>query len=72
MNAPAAPLLLNPHTPRKLLAPLTVTDLFAGGGGSSEGLRQAGCEIVIAANHNPVAVLTALVAAYWGLRKVVR
>ncbi|WP_396908097.1 DNA cytosine methyltransferase [Mycolicibacterium sp.] len=58
MNAPAAPLLLNPHTPRKLLAPLTVTDLFAGGGGSSEGLRQAGCEIVIAANHNPVAVAT--------------
>ncbi|AXQ53093.1 DNA methylase [Mycobacterium phage Rando14] len=37
---------------------LTVTDLFSGAGGSSEGLRQAGCHITIAANHNPTAVST--------------
>lgn len=36
----------------------TVTDLFSGAGGSSEGLRQAGMDIVIAANHSPVAVAT--------------
>ncbi|MFJ8815457.1 DNA cytosine methyltransferase [Amycolatopsis thermoflava] len=36
----------------------TATDLFAGGGGSSEGLRQAGIQVVIAANHSPVAVAT--------------
>lgn len=37
---------------------LTATDLFSGAGGSSEGLRQAGYRIAIAANHNPVAVAT--------------
>lgn len=37
---------------------LTVTDLFAGGGGSSEGLRQAGWTVVVAANHDPIAVAT--------------
>lgn len=37
---------------------LTVTDLFAGGGGSSEGLRQAGYEIRISTNHWPVSVAT--------------
>jgi DNA (cytosine-5)-methyltransferase 1 len=36
----------------------TVTDLFSGAGGSSEGLRQAGCVISYCANHNPVAVAT--------------
>lgn len=37
---------------------LTATDLFAGGGGSSEGLRQAGYDILACANHNPTAVAT--------------
>src|SRR5690606_32955805 len=37
---------------------LTVTDLFAGGGGSSEGLRQAGYDIRISTNHWPVSVAT--------------
>lgn len=37
---------------------LTATDLFSGAGGSSEGLRQAGIRIDIAANHCPTAVLT--------------
>lgn len=37
---------------------LTVTDLFAGGGGSSEGLRQAGFDIRISTNHWPVSVAT--------------
>ncbi|MFC4128956.1 DNA cytosine methyltransferase [Nocardia rhizosphaerae] len=37
---------------------LTVTDLFAGGGGSSEGLRRAGYDIWIATNHWPVSVAT--------------
>lgn len=37
---------------------LTVTDLFSGAGGSSEGLRQAGFDISICANHWPTAVAT--------------
>lgn len=37
---------------------ITATDLFAGAGGSSTGLSQAGIEITIAANHNPVAIAT--------------
>lgn len=37
---------------------LTATDLFAGAGGSSEGLTQAGYRVAIAANHWPVAVAT--------------
>lgn len=37
---------------------ITVTDLFSGAGGSSEGLVQAGARIEIAANHWPLAVLT--------------
>lgn len=37
---------------------LSATDLFAGGGGMSEGLRQAGLHVAIAANHWPLAVAT--------------
>lgn len=37
---------------------LTVTDLFAGGGGSTEGMQQAGFRIRIATNHDPVSVAT--------------
>lgn len=37
---------------------LTVTDLFAGAGGSSEGLRRAGYSVQVAANHWPTAVAT--------------
>jgi|GEM_PF-242493 len=36
----------------------SATDLFAGGGGSSEGLTQAGYHVAIAANHWAVAVAT--------------
>lgn len=37
---------------------ITATDLFAGGGGATEGLTQAGVRVEIAANHWPVAVAT--------------
>ena len=37
---------------------LTFTDLFAGGGGASEGLTQAGWHGAVAANHWPTAVAT--------------
>lgn len=37
---------------------LTATDLFAGGGGSTEGLEQAGVRVLKAANHWPTAVAT--------------
>lgn len=37
---------------------LTVTDLFSGAGGASEGLAQAGYSISACANHNPVAIAT--------------
>lgn len=37
---------------------VTSTDLYAGGGGSSEGLRQAGIHVEIAANHSPLAMET--------------
>lgn len=37
---------------------ITATDLFSGGGGSSEGLAQAGVRVGIAANHNALAVAT--------------
>jgi DNA (cytosine-5)-methyltransferase 1 len=36
----------------------TVTDFFCGGGGSSEGLAQAGFRVAIACNHDPVSVAT--------------
>lgn len=36
----------------------TATDLFAGGGGASEGLVEAGWRIEVAANHWPTAVAT--------------
>lgn len=36
----------------------SATDMFSGGGGGSEGARQAGVEIWIAANHEPVAIKT--------------
>lgn len=36
----------------------TSTDLYSGAGGSSEGMRQAGIHVQIAANHNPTAVAT--------------
>ena len=35
---------------------MRVVDLFCGAGGSSEGARQAGCEVLVAANHWPLAV----------------
>lgn len=37
---------------------LTATDLFAGGGGSTEGLDRAGIRVLKAANHWPTAVAT--------------
>lgn len=37
---------------------LTATDLFAGAGGSSEGMRQAGIDVRVCANHWPRAVET--------------
>lgn len=37
---------------------LTMTDLFSGGGGSSEGMTQAGIDVVTAANHWTVAIAT--------------
>ncbi|MDO5535879.1 MAG: DNA cytosine methyltransferase, partial [Propionibacteriaceae bacterium] len=37
---------------------LTATDLFAGAGGSSTGLAQAGYRVEVAANHWPRAVAT--------------
>lgn len=55
--SPASRVRLGIDRRRLALVP-TVTDLFSGAGGSSEGLRQAGMDIVIAANHSPVAVAT--------------
>jgi DNA (cytosine-5)-methyltransferase 1 len=37
---------------------LTAVDLFAGAGGLSEGLRQAGFDVVVAADHDPDACAT--------------
>jgi DNA (cytosine-5)-methyltransferase 1 len=37
---------------------MTATDLFSGGGGSTEGLTQAGVRVEVAANHWPLAVAT--------------
>ena len=39
--------------------PFSVVDLFCGGGGSSEGIRQAlGCDPIVALNHNKHAIQT--------------
>lgn len=46
------------HTPPPLIPGLTATDLFAGGGGASAGLRNAGIHTVVAANHWPLAIAT--------------
>ncbi|MEV0344059.1 DNA cytosine methyltransferase [Nocardia sp. NPDC050713] len=43
---------------REVAAGLDWTDLFSGGGGTSEGLCRAGHRVVICANHWPVAVAT--------------
>lgn len=48
---------VRPHrqaTPRQI----TAVDLFSGAGGSTEGLAQAGVQVVVAANHWPLAVAT--------------
>src|SRR5438105_3470754 len=37
---------------------LTAIDLFAGCGGSTEGAAQAGVQVLVAANHWPVAIAT--------------
>lgn len=37
---------------------VTATDMFSGGGGASEGMRQAGIRVQACANHSPVAVST--------------
>ncbi|MFF2060019.1 DNA cytosine methyltransferase, partial [Rhodococcus qingshengii] len=37
---------------------LTMTDLFSGGGGSSEGMTQAGVHVQVAANHWDTAIAT--------------
>lgn len=37
---------------------VTATDLFSGGGGSTEGLTQAGARVEVAANHWPIAIAT--------------
>ena len=37
-------------------AGIRAVDLFAWCGGSSEGMRQAGINVVLAANHSPIAV----------------
>lgn len=37
---------------------LDATDLFSGGGGASEGLKQAGWWVAVGANHDPTAVAT--------------
>jgi DNA (cytosine-5)-methyltransferase 1 len=37
---------------------LTVTDMFCGAGGSSQGATKGGCEVVMAMNHWPLAVET--------------
>ncbi|MDQ0376536.1 DNA cytosine methyltransferase [Amycolatopsis thermophila] len=37
---------------------ISATDLFGGGGGASEGLRQAGLHVAVAANHLPIAIAT--------------
>lgn len=48
------------HPPRPSLSggPLTMTDIFSGAGGSSEGMTQAGVSVQVAANHWPVAIAT--------------
>lgn len=51
---------------------LVAVDLFSGFGGLTQGIEAAGFDTICAANHSEYAILTALVAAYWGLRKVVR
>lgn len=40
------------------MSALTAVDLFGGGGGASQGLVQAGFDVLVAANHWPVAIAT--------------
>lgn len=51
---------------------LVAVDLFSGFGGLTRGIEEAGFDTLVCANHDEYALLTALVGAYWGLRKVVR
>lgn len=46
------------HRPRPRLRSYTFVDDFCGAGGSAQGLREAGLELVQAANHNPKAIET--------------
>ena len=39
------------------MIPIIAVDLFAGGGGASEGMRRAGVNVVIAVNHDPASIL---------------
>ncbi len=35
---------------------MKTVDLFCGGGGATDGAEQAGCEVIVAANHSPLAI----------------
>src|SRR5947208_2314004 len=60
-SAVAVVVLLNPNPPPPSRAPASVVaavDLFCGAGGLSEGLRQAGFDVVAAGDHDPDACAT--------------